>query len=152
MRYRLAIDPRKERSFEMWREGWGKIGTYSGSLEWVQGQAARMEEDEVRSEGALSSGDPLALCRLGWHQSEDEYGATYYFRPRHGWCGCWLAYHVGPRPFEYCGRTLGSFDTNSPPWRCSACDRFIDRDPAPGAASIVLLSQSSNGDRATWQP
>jgi hypothetical protein len=153
MRYRVIADPRRERLFEICREGWGPVGTFGGSAEDAQEYAARCEREEDVAERALASEDPLALCEIGWHRGEDRFGREYYFRRRHGWGGCWLAYHVAPRPFEYCGRTVGSFDTKSEPWGCSACGRLIGRAAAPGMVDLVELPlPSSNGHRADWQP
>ena len=52
--------------FLLLRDG-QRIVTLGGTKEWAEDQLRSYREQERQARAALATGDPLDLCRLGWH-------------------------------------------------------------------------------------
>lgn len=115
-----------EDGFSLLRDG-QRIVTLGSGQEWADKQLRWYREQERQAREALATGDPLDLCRLGWHRGKlpapvaQHVGApSLYFRfgAKIGEAGGTLVYRVADEPFEFLARTvkcLGNLD----PWSCS---------------------------------
>ncbi len=120
-------------AFLLIRDGERIVGL-GGTRDWAEGQLRTYREQERQAREALATGDPLDLCRLGWHRGPlpipvaRHIGtpSTYFrFGAKIGEAGGTLVYRVAEEPFEYLARTvkcLGRLD----PWSCSACGQQVD--------------------------
>ena len=69
--YRFVRDARREDAFEVWRDDHLVVGSAVGfGLDRLTADYLRREEEERETETARRSGDPLTLCRLGWHRTD----------------------------------------------------------------------------------
>jgi hypothetical protein len=91
-----------------------------------------------------------AVSPEGQERDFDREGTRYFFRLRSGWCGCVLAYHVALVPIEFTGRTIGSFNPNTNPWRCEACGERVG-SRSPGGDSSATWSGSWDHEGRYWQ-
>src|SRR5438552_783414 len=105
--------------FQIVRDGL-VILTCGGAREFAERQRRVFEEDEAASQRAIASGDPQALCRLGWHRLDPGSGPplkartdagfrpTPFFRfaTRIGEAGGTLVFRVADRPFRYAARSV----------------------------------------------
>lgn len=81
----------------------------------------RMWRDEKTAVAALSSDDPLALCRLGWHQKDLDDGAQVFFRFMGGKVGERLNFWIGREPIECTATKIAGLGKDAKPWPCTIC-------------------------------
>lgn len=65
-----------------------------------------MYRDEKEAQAALASSDPIALCRLGWHEHESVVGRRIFFKYMSGRTGVRLNFWIGAEPAEWTRRRL----------------------------------------------
>jgi len=103
---------------------------------WAEDQLRQYREQEAEARALLTSGDPLALCRAGWHRGgipgpiagQVDAGPYFRFGGQIGEAGGTLVFLVADQPFRYRERIvkcLGSLR----PWACSVCGSTV---PPPG--------------------
>lgn len=121
--------------FVLLRDG-DRIVGLGGPSEWAEEELHRYREQEGKAREALATGDPLDVCRIGWHRGAlpaavgKHIGAlASYFRfgAEISEAGGTLVYRVAEEPFEFLARTvkcLGNLD----PWTCADCDQAIPTD------------------------
>jgi hypothetical protein len=123
--------------FLLLRDGERIIGL-GGPWEWAQQELEEYRGQELQAREALATGDPLAVCRIGWHRGPlpapivDTFRApTQYFRFRAkiGEAGGTLIYSVADEPLQYLGRTVKCLGMLTP-WVCATCGQLIDFNPA----------------------
>jgi len=114
------------------------VVTCGGSRSFAERERARLDEDEDRSNRALDSGDPLALCRLGWHRlaldsglppdSRRQVGFPAFPFFRHaatiGEAGGALVFLVADVPYLHAIRSVKALG-NLTPWGCATCGELI---------------------------
>ena len=80
-----------------------------------------MYREEKEAQAALASADPIALCRLGWHEHEPVNGRRVFFKYMSGRTGVRLNFWIGAEPAEWTASKIAGMGSNATPWRCSVC-------------------------------
>ena len=123
----------KGHEFLLLRDGERIVGL-GAEQEWAEEQLRWYREQERQAREALATGDPLNLCRLGWHRGglpapvAEYVGApSLYFRfgAKIGEAGGTLVYRVAEGPFEFQARTVKCLRMLDP-WSCSVCNLPVD--------------------------
>jgi hypothetical protein len=121
-----------DESFEILRDGVRVIGT-GGARSFAEQTFAAYRDQEFEARAALATGDPEALCALGWHRGglPDPVTAhlgssSFYvrFAAKIGEAGGTLVFRVAEGPFLYQARTIKQLG-NLAPWPCAACGKDI---------------------------
>lgn len=129
-RYELVGD---EDNMTILRDGERVIGL-GGSREWAERQLDEYRDQEAEARKALATGDPLAVCRLGWHHGPlpkpiagaFEASLPYFnFRAKIGEAGGTLIFRVAEQPFMYLGRNVKCLGSLTP-WVCAVCGESVD--------------------------
>jgi hypothetical protein len=124
-----------DRHYELLRDGRKVIGL-GGDRVFGQRTLAEYRDQELEARAALATGEPEALCLLGWHRGgiPDPVGAhvgpsAFYFRfeTKIGEAGGTLVFRVAKRPFLYLARTVKSIGILDP-WHCAVCGNDIGAD------------------------
>ncbi len=127
-----TLDQIDERNFVLRRDG-ETIISIGGGRDFAEKNLREYRDQELAARAALDSGDPRALCDLGWHAGDlpgplaEHLGpASWYFTfcAKIGEAGGTLVFRVAPGPFLYASRTvktLGSVE----PWECRVCGEAI---------------------------
>lgn len=109
----------KTDGFEIRRDGTTLVGNFSASSDSVIAYYERAERKEDEATAALSTGDPRALCGLGWHRLPRPGG---YFRIGTAKRPDYLiVYRIGPAPFDHMCTTIWNY--SGKPIICSVCSR-----------------------------
>jgi hypothetical protein len=124
-RYRIyRLD---ERAFQIWRDDHCDVGSYvASSLESVVEAYMEREAHEDETSVALATGNPKAMCRIGWHRMENYVG--WFALANGGHRGNLLVYWMGSAPFRYRCRSIMVLDGQ--PVSCGICGREIDAKTA----------------------
>lgn len=131
-----TLEQTGERHFILLRNG-QQVITFGGDREDAEQGLREYRDQEATALEALASGDPKALCRLGWHAAlmpapvAKHLGAisSYFtFAARIGLAGGTLIYRVAQGPFLYESRTVKTLG-NITPWVCGVCERPIGPMP-----------------------
>jgi hypothetical protein len=124
-----------DRHYELHRDGRRVIGL-GGDGAFAERTLAEYRDQELEVRVALATGEPEALCVLGWHRGgiPDPVAAhvgssALYFRfeTKIGEAGGTLVFRVAEGPFLYLARTvksLGILDA----WHCAICGSDIGPD------------------------
>lgn len=119
--YRFVRVRRGVDCFEVWRDDRQIVGEYSGSdLAEITRRYAAEERHERATFDALRSGEPLALCRLGWHRLPN----GVYVRYGAGHADAMRVYRMGRAPFDHGCTTIWAH--NRPVLVCAVCRSPID--------------------------
>ena len=82
-------------------------------------------QQEKEGLAALHADDPLALCRMGWHQHEFDGSSRAFFRFMSGVVGQRLNYWIGSSPIRWdCARIAG-IGPQATPWTCAVCGEQV---------------------------
>ena len=120
--YRLG-----ERTFQVWRDDHCDVWSYgASSVEAVVEDYIRREAREDETSAALAIGDPMAMCRIGWHRTKGHVG--WFTLANGGHRGKLLVYWVGPAQFQYLCRSI--MVLHGEPFLCGVCGREIDAKTA----------------------
>ncbi len=125
---RLPDDGTGYLDFEVWRDDVVIVGCHCvKSLAEITRLYVETERKERLAISALGSGDPSAMCTLGWHRTSG--GAWCRFAA--GRSDKLRVYLVGSSPLDYRCRPVWAHE--QPPMVCAVCGRSIDSTaPAPG--------------------
>ena len=132
-RYELVGD---EDNMTLLRDGERIIGL-GGPREWAEQQLDEYRDQEAEARKALATGDPFAVCHLGWHRGPlpapitgafDASLPYFNFRAKIGMTGGTLIYSVADEPFNFQGRTVKCLGMLTP-WSCAVCEQPIDSNP-----------------------
>lgn len=116
-----------ERTFQIWRDDQCEVRSYvASSLEAVVDDYVAREAREDDTSAALATGDPKAMCRIGWHRTKTSAG--WFTLANGGQRGKLLVYWMGPAPFQYLCRWIMALDGE--PFACRVCGRRIDAETA----------------------
>jgi len=99
-----------------------KIVSLRGSRKWAEEFKDRYQQQEHEARKALSTGDPLNVCRLGWHTTDL---MCFRFGSKINEAGGTLVYLVAEQPFEFLASIVKCLG-NTVPWKCSTCNQLID--------------------------
>ena len=99
---------------------------------WAEGQLRQYREQEAEARALLASGDPLALCRAGWHRGRlpgpiaGQFSKGPYFRfgGQIGEAGGTLVFLVADQPFRYRERIVKCLGSLTP-WTCAVCGATV---------------------------
>lgn len=120
--YRLG-----ERTFQVWRDDHCDVWSYgASSLEAVVEDYVAREAREDETSAALATGDPMAMCRIGWHRTKNLVG--WFTLANGGHRGNLLVYWMGSAPFQYRCRWI--MVHGGQPVPCGVCGREIDAKTA----------------------
>lgn len=126
--YRFVRLEGREDAWEIWHGDRRVVGNASGfTLERLTADHVRKERFADETERALRGGDPLDLCRLGWHR----WGVAW-LRYVNGRSDEMRIYRAGPAPFDHVCRTM--WVHRRPPLSCRVCRQGIDAERARWSA------------------
>jgi hypothetical protein len=125
--YWLERVGRSRSEFQVMREGWGLVTTACSGREYAEQRLREYELQEGKALRALRSGDPLAVCRIGWHQQRVAQGLVFFrVAIRLGdEVGIYL-YRIAAQPLEFMARTIWCYSEMGVPWTCAACGQAVD--------------------------
>lgn len=109
--------------YQISRDGIGLVTTCDNCD--AKAVCKRMWRDEKTSLAAMASDDPLALCRLGWHQRDISGGVRTFYRFMSGHVGERLNFWVGQEPIEWTATKIADLGPNAKPWTCAVCEKQI---------------------------
>jgi hypothetical protein len=116
-----------ERMFQIWRDDHCDVRSYgASSLEAVVEEYVKREAHEDETSAALATGDPIAMCRIGWHRMTNYVG--WFALANGGHRGSLLVYWMGSAPFRYRCRWI--MVHGGQPVSCGVCGRKIDAKTA----------------------
>jgi hypothetical protein len=117
--YTWEPDPKESKVWIIRRDGVDRISRFVGRG--VEENCRGMYRREKEAQAALSSDDPSALCRLGWHEHEPIDGGRVFFKYMSGKVGVRLNYWIGGEPAEWTATKIAGLGSDATPWRCSVC-------------------------------
>lgn len=102
---------------EYWAE------TTEGTEKFLRGTWRR----ETVTTAALESGDPLALCRLGWHRLHEDFleRGSFFWWMGGVRIGERMNFWVGREPFTWSSTMVAGLGPQAVPWKCCVCNKFI---------------------------
>lgn len=121
-----------EESFDVLRDGRRVVGT-GGGVGFAEEMLAEYRDQELQAGEALATGDPLAICAIGWHRGGafpdrmtgvSSSGLYVRYITTTGESGGTLVYRVAEGPFLWASRTVKTLG-NVQPWTCPVCDRAV---------------------------
>jgi hypothetical protein len=107
----------------VWHEDRCTVEEYHADLDHIVRIYERREIEEDAVTDALTTGDPLATCRIGWHRFDK---GGWFTLANGGRRGRLIVYWIGPEPLECRCRWLMSHAGTT--FVCAVCGVDVDAD------------------------